>query len=64
LVDLAKFTQVRSSGMSNASNRNSSHRFSSNCDGGNAAVRTAIEYEYRPPRRTEYRFAEYKYGEI
>jgi hypothetical protein len=31
---------------------------------GNAAVPTAIEYEYRPPRRTEYRFAEYEYDEI
>jgi hypothetical protein len=31
---------------------------------GNAAVQTAIEYEYRPPRRTEYRFAEYEYDEI
>ena len=31
---------------------------------GIAAVRTAIEYEYRPPRRTEYRFAEYEYDEI
>jgi hypothetical protein len=30
---------------------------------GIAAVPTAIEYEYRPPRRTEYRFAEYKYKE-
>ena len=34
---------------------------------GIAAVQTAIEYEYRfteyrPPRRTEYRFAEYEYG--
>ena len=29
-----------------------------------AAVQTAIEYEYRPPRRTEYRFAEYEYDEI
>ena len=25
------------------------------------AIRTAVEYEYRPPRRTEYRFAEYEY---
>ena len=32
--------------------------------GGNAAVQQAVEYEYRPPRRTEYRFAEYEYGEI
>ena len=31
---------------------------------GIAAVPTAIEYEYRPPRRTEYRFAEYEYEEI
>ena len=31
---------------------------------GIAAVPTAIEYEYRPPRRTEYRFAEYEYDEI
>ena len=31
---------------------------------GIAAVQTAIEYEYRPPRRTEYRFAEYEYDEI
>jgi hypothetical protein len=31
---------------------------------GNAAVQTAIEYEYRPPRRTEYRFAEYEYDKI
>ena len=30
---------------------------------GSAEVRTAIEYEYRPPRRTEYRFAEYEYDE-
>jgi hypothetical protein len=28
------------------------------------AVQTAIEYQYRPPRRTEYRFAEYEYEEI
>ena len=31
---------------------------------GIAAVPTAIEYEYRPPRRTEYRFAEYEYDEV
>ena len=31
---------------------------------GIAAVPTAIEYEYRPPRRTEYRFAEYEYDKI
>ena len=31
---------------------------------GLAAAQTAIEYEYRPPRRTEYRFAEYEYDEI
>jgi len=31
---------------------------------GIAAVPTAIEYEYRPPRRTEYRFAEYENEEI
>ena len=31
---------------------------------GIAEVQTAIEYEYRPPRRTEYRFAEYEYDEI
>ena len=31
---------------------------------GIAAVQTAIEYEYRPPQRTEYRFAEYEYDEI
>jgi hypothetical protein len=31
---------------------------------GIAAVPTAIEYEHRPPRRTEYRFAEYEYDEI
>ena len=31
---------------------------------GIAAVLIAIEYEYRPPRRTEYRFAEYEYDEI
>jgi hypothetical protein len=30
---------------------------------GIAEVRKAIEYEYRPPRRTEYRFAEYEYDE-
>ena len=31
---------------------------------GIAEVQTAIEYEYRPPRRTEYRFAEYEYDAI
>jgi hypothetical protein len=31
---------------------------------GIAAVQTAIEYEYRPPRRTEYRFAEHEHDEI
>ncbi len=29
-----------------------------------AAFQTAIEYEYRPLRRTEYRFAEHEYEEI
>ncbi len=29
-----------------------------------AAFQTAIEYEYRPLRRTEYRFAEHEYDEI
>ena len=31
---------------------------------GIAAVLIAIEYEYRPPRRTEYRFAEDEYEKI
>ena len=48
---------IRSLGLQVPSNR-LDHRSTS------PQFQTAIEYEYRPPRRTEYRFAEYEYDEI
>ncbi len=54
---------------SNRAHWSASHREPPRSTIGSAAVQTAIEYEYRcteyrPPRRTEYRFAEYEYDEI
>ena len=49
---------------SNPAHRSASYRYLPRSTIGIVAAQTAIEYEYRPPRRTEYRFAEDEYEKI